>query len=390
MFNIFRRLINSFGKTEIQEVDIGELQKVAAEVQLRELAFWVCVNMVANAVSKCTFRTYSQGKEIFDKEHYLWNVDANTNQNSSMFLHKLIAKLYSENEALVIETAPRACGLPSLVVADDWERPREYPASPNIYRSVRVGEFTYSKLFFEEEVLHFQLHNQNIKPVIDGLYASYSRMLALAIRKNEFENGNHWKVHVEQVDEGDPNWQANLQKMLTDQVKRFLNSDSAVLPELTGYKYEDLSTGQPQNTRDIRALIDDVFEFTARGFGIPPVLVCGDVANSEDAVSRWLTVGIDPLCDQLEEEITRKRYGFKAWRDNSKLEIDTSSIMHFDLFKNATNIDKLISSGGYSINDVRRAANQPPIGEPWAGEHFITKNYSTLQEVLKQLEGGTS
>ena len=73
--------------------------------------------------------------------------------------------------------------------------------------------------------------------------------------------------------------------------------------------------------------------------------------------------------------------------------MDTSSIIHFDLFANAANVEKLVGSGAYTINDVRRAANQSAIPEPWADEHFMTLNISTMSQATRKLsaeEGGTT
>ena len=55
-------------------------------------------------------------REIQEREYYLWNVSPNVNQNSSAFLHKLVARLYQDNEALVVSTLPRG-DLQALVVA---------------------------------------------------------------------------------------------------------------------------------------------------------------------------------------------------------------------------------------------------------------------------------
>ena len=63
--------------------------------------------------------------------------------------------------------------------------------------------------------------------------------------------------------------------------------------------------------------------------------------------------------------------------------MDSSSILHFDIFENAANVEKLIGSGAFTINDVRRAAGQPAILEPWADEHFMTKNISAMTESTK-------
>ena len=149
-----------------------------------------------------------------------------------------------------------------------------------------------------------------------------------------------------------------------------------------------------RSTRDIRSMVDDIFAFTANAFGIPPVLLLGDVAGTQDAMNRWLTTCIDPLCDLLQEEITRKRYGFEKWKRGNYLRIDTTTIIHFDMFANAANIEKLIGSGAYSINDVRAAAGQDEIDEDWAKKHFLTLNISTIENAAwtaeNETEGGNA
>ena len=37
---------------------------------------------------------------------------------------------------------------------------------------------------------------------------------------------------------------------------------------------------------------------------------------------------------------------------------------------------------------ILRALGQPQINEDWADQHFITKNYGTVQNVLQDIEGG--
>ena len=192
-------------------------------------------------------------------------------------------------------------------------------------------------------------------------------------------------MHVNQLAQGDDEWAKKFQDMITAQVKPFLESDGAILPEFDGYAYENVGGGASGDTRDIHAMIEDIFDFTARGFLIPAVLVNGSIEGTHDANTRFLTYCIDPLADQLQEEINRKRYGYDGWRRGDYLKVDTSSIIHFDLFANAANVEKLVGSGAYTINDVRRAANQAAINEPWANEHFMTLNISPMSEATRSL-----
>lgn len=377
------------GKT--QEVTVEELCGYAQELNIRILAFNVCVNMIANAIGKCDFKTFKAGQPVQEAEYYLLNYEPNINQNSTMFWHEFVYKLLSENEVLVIATKHRD-GHEMLVVADSWEKPLKYPAKMNEYRNVRVGEVTYNKTFRENEVIHLKLNNEDIKRVIDGLYDSYYKLIGSAQKYYTRSKGVRLKVKVSQVPEGDNDFAKTFKQLMDDQVKPWIQSDSGVLPEFEGYEYSDIgkdsSGGKSSDTRDIRALVDDIFTFTARGVGMPPVLLTGDVAGTQDAMTRWLTTGIDPLAEQIQEEFTRKRYGYNRWLAGDFMQIDTTTIIHFDMFSNAANVEKLIGSGAFSINDVLAAAGLPKIDEDWANKHWLTLNIGTMEAAARATENG--
>jgi len=387
--NFFKWLVGKTATAEQTDSDIvcSELFQLAQEYALRDLAFQTCVNTIGNALGKCEFRTYRNNEEVQEAEAYLWNVEPNINQNSTAFLHKLVAKLYTDNEVLIIGTRGFD-GMERLAIADSFSHNGDYPSRENEYTCVTVGDFSYNKTFREHEVIHLTLNNKDIKRVLDRMYDSYNKMIAAAQQSFGFENGQHWKVHVDRSPQGDKEFEENFAKMMEQQIKPFLQSGNAVLPEFNGYEYEDVSKGSGKDTRDIRAMYDDIFDFTARAFHIPTVLLSGEIAGTSDAFNRWLTLCIDPLADQLQEEINRKRYGLKEWQRGNYLRVDTSTLIHFDIFANASNVDKLISSGAFSINEVRRAAGQKEIDEDWADQHMITKNYATIADALSAVGGG--
>ena len=375
--------------TETHDIECREMFEAAQEYQMRELCFWWCVNMIANAMGRCEFRTFRAGEEIREAEYYMWNVEPNVNQNSTAFTHKLIAMLCSKGEALIINTTP-INGRETLVVADSYMEPKIYPGKQNEYTGVQVGEVSYNKTFREKEVMRLRLNHADIRPVLNAMYASYYRLVDTAVRHYTWTNGQHWKVHVNQIAQGD-DFKRNFAEMLKEQVKPFIESNGAILPEFDGYKYENIgSAGVPGNaasdTRDIKAMFMDILEFTAGSFNIPAVLMGGKVEGTADANTRFLTNCIDPICDQLGEEATRKRYGYDGWKRGDYIMVDSSAIIHFDLFANAANVEKLIGSGGFTINDVRRAAGQAVINEPWANKHFMTLNISDMSQSTRQLE----
>lgn len=379
----FERIFGTNSKVTTQEVSVAELCRMAEECRARELAFQCCVNLIAGALGRCEFRTYVNGEERFDEYYWLFNFDPNTNQNSTAFFHKLVHQLYTNNEVLVIPTR-RKNKRAAYVVADSWNTPEKWPDKQREYKGVVVGDLTYDKTFFENDVFHVVLHGADIKPVLDGVARAYQKLIRAAEGSYIFSNGQHWKVHINQMAQGEDGWAERFQDMVTAQINPFLNSAYAVLPEMDGWLYEnvDKNVEGGRDAKDITTLYQDIFTFTANAFGIPPVLLLGQVQGTEDAVGRFLTACVDPLADQLSEEITRKLYGFEQWQNGSYLRVDTSTINHFDLFANAPNVEKLIGSG-YSYNDVQRAAGMPKINEPWADEHFLTKNFAKAETVLK-------
>lgn len=373
---LLERLSGDQARVSSEDITAGEFFSLSAEIYVRELAFWQCTNLVANAVSKCEFKTFDRGKEIKGEEYYLWNIEPNKNQNSSVFLQKLISKLFSENEVLVVGANGQ------ILVADSYTR-REYALLDDIFEQVTVGDFKFERSFVQSDVLFIQLHSKNMRPLVNGLYETYKKLIDYGMRSYNKSRGTKGVLSMDAMAAGDQNAQRIFEDLKNSGFKRFADAENAVLPMWRGMNYTDLGskTYTNEGTRDIRAMIDDVCDFTARAFGVPPALLSGDVQGVSDALDQFLTFCIDPLCDMLSEEINRKRYGKDVLR-GSRMQIDTKCVKHVDLLSVSTAIDKLIASGAFSVNDIRNVVGEPEIDEPWANQHFMTKNYSTVQDLL--------
>lgn len=372
-----------FGSRDAPEtVTAEEMFQIYSETYVRELAFDSCVNLLANAVSKCEVKTYMNGKEQKGAEYYRWNYAPNPNQNSSAFWCKVIRKMYRNGSALVVESGG------DLLVADSWSR-QEYALCDDVFTQVTVGDFTFSRTFFASDVLFFQCSAENIKQVIDGLYSSYAQLIAYGMRGYKKSRGEKGTLELDANLAGDAKFQEAFNSIKNEGFKKFAEADNAIMPLYRGMKYTSLAskTYNSDTTRDIRAMIDDVTDFTARGIGVPACLVNGSVQNVDSATDQLLTFGVDPLVDNLQTEINRKRYG-KAVLRGDYLKFDTQHIKHIDLLEASSGIDKLVGSGVVCINDIRALLGQPLINEPWAWEHYITKNYSTVIEAMEAAEKG--
>jgi len=383
LINYIRDFLTGGIVTSTQVTD-EEMYAIVAEIHIRELAFWSCVNMIANSVSKCEFKTFMAGKEVKGKEYYLWNISPNKNQNSTAFLHKLISQLYLHNECLVIEENDQ------LLVADSFQQ-TEYALIDNTFEGITVADYTFPKKYRMSEVMYFKLSEKDMRKVTNGIYESYGKLITYGMKAYQKSRGSRGVLNYETIAQGNEKAKEAFDDLMNNRFKKFFTAENAVLPLPKGYTYTDTGskTYSNEGTRDIRSMMDDISDFTAKGFGIPPALAKGDIAGIKDAMVTFLTFCIDPLVDNLSEEANRKRYGFTEFSKGNYMKIDTKSILHVDLLSVSTAIDKLIASGAFTINDIRKLVNEEPIDEEYADTHFITKNYSTVEDVLNALNAGT-
>ena len=376
-FNIFRR----GGETVTREVvDCCEmLNPDGLELQFREAAFWTCINLIANAVGKCEVKEFRGGKLERGPEWYLWNVQPNKNQNASAFWHKLISKAYAEGDALIV---PEPYGT-GLVVADSFDIDDSKPVYS--YTSIIIGKRKIARLT-EAEVMYIRPNWKNIQPLIYKMSDSFLRLMASSMQNYLFNGGQHWKVHVDQILTGDDEWRDNFAKMMEKQIKPFLNSASAILPEMDGYKYEQVSgSSAAVKSDEVRELIKAVWAETSRAFLIPSALIAGNQQDTTVANRQFLTDVIDPIARLIEQEANRKRFTPDEYLRGDKITVDTSAIVHFDIFANAANVETIIGSGIKSVNELRAMIGDAAIPEDWADKHFMTLNIGSAEG---QTEGG--
>lgn len=386
----FRNLIRGKPEPEQSENNItleiadSPIESMMTEIYLRELAFQRAIQILAKMLGKCEIRTFLNNEEIFRDEYYSWNYEPNRNQNKQQFFDKLVEKMFRNGEALIVSGIDG-----QLYVADVFCTTRS-ALYGNTYSQVTVDDYTFQRTFRSTDVMYIRPNWKNVNTVLKGLYGSYARLIQYGAKSFLQSHGSKGILNISSIASKAKNFDETLKKLLNEYFKTFFESENAVLPIFDGYTFTETNRSKNYNettTRDIKAMYDDVFDFTARAIGIPPSILKGDVQDNSKAMDELLTVALDPLAGTLESEINRKKYG-KAVLKGSRCMVDTSHIKHVDVFGNAANIDKLVQSGTHTINMILRAMGQPQVNEEWADQHFITKNYSTVQGVLDSLEGG--
>lgn len=378
LWSWFLGLFNKDTGTLKLDVPVGE---IAGEVFYKELAIQACINLIANTISRGEFLTYEKGKEVRKTNYYLFNVEPNQNKSSSKFWRDVIHRLVYDNECLVIQQD----GM--FYVADEFDTER-FAFKENIYKNIVIEEYGLRNTYRESQVFHFELHDEKIKTVIDGLYSSYSKLLQASssnYKKNNSRRGTlEIPTNYTQTDKG----QKDLEDLLRNRFKRFFDAEGgAVLPLTSGMKYNELPSNigvkGGSDGREIRNFVDDIFDFVAIAFQVPPQLLKGNVADTEKAFNNFLTFCINPIAELLTDEINRKLYGKEKFLERTYVKLDTSRIKAVDIKDVANALDILVRIGAYSVDDCLKTLGMEPLNTEWSKARFMTKNYEEIEQRLK-------
>lgn len=371
-----------FDRSKTSIVDLkAYVAELATEIHFKNLAIQACVNLISNTVSRGEFLTYEKGKEARKDNYYLLNVEPNQNKSASKFWREVISKLVYGNECLVIQYDMK------FYVADSYTVNR-YAFKENVYKDVVIEDFQLNRTFLESEVFHFELHNEKIKDVIDGLYASYSKLIAASQAHYKRNNARRGKLNIPTGYPQTEDARKNLEDLLGRRFKRFFEAEGgAVIPLTNDMTYDELSSNigvkGGVEGRDIRAFVDDIFDFVAIAFQVPPQLLRGAVADTDKAVNNFLTFCVNPLAELLGDEINRKLYGKRAFLERTYCKLDTTRIKAVDIKDIAGALDILVRIGAYCVDDCLRMLGLETLNTEWSQARWMTKNYERIEQRLK-------
>ena len=371
-----RKSIEVAAETVAKYIDEEQITRLVME----EFTIHAAINMIANCISKCEFKTFEGGKEVNKEEYYAWNLEPNRNQNSSQFIQEIVSRLLYSNEGLVIE--PKG----QLMIAESFSK-EEFALKETIFSGVSRKGFTFDRSFRMSEVMSFQLNNKNIRKLLSDLCTGYDDILADAIDKYKKAGGEKGILTIDAIAQGEKfgnkTFEEVYEELMNVRFKKFFNSRSAVLPLHRGFSYTKQAAEQSKKStsevKDITDVLDEIVETVARAFNMPAGLLKGDIADIEKLTKNFLTFCIDPICEMMQNEINRKRYGKEQMQKGNYIRIDTTRVMHTDIFEIAEKIDKLIASGMYCIDELRKKLGDAELNTEQSKKHWITKNYSDIQ-----------
>ena len=377
LWDWFREQFNKDDNTLELDVFIGS---IASKIYYKELAIQSAINLIANVVSRSEFQTFEEGEEVRKDNYYLFNVEPNPNKSASKFWRDVISKLVYDNEALIIQQNGY------FYCADNYEVSK-FAFKPYIYSNVEIDGYGLSNTYNETQVIHLELHNEKVRKLVDGLYKDYGKLIEIS--QGNFKKNNSRKLGVK-VPTSYPETedaQKKLKDLFENKFKSFFEAEGpAVVPLVNDLEVEELKSnigvkGGSDNNQ-IRAFIDDIFDFVAIAFQIPPVILKGQVADSGDAFKNFITYCINPLAELIEDEVNRKYYKKEAYLDRTYLKVNTTNIKAVDITDVANALDVLTRTGGYTVDDTLKKLGLEPVGGEVGQARFMTKNY---QEIKKRI-----
>ena len=339
--------------------------------------FSVCVGLIGNALAACEFQTYRRGEIYRGDEYYRLNIRPNGRQNAPEFWRQLVYRLYQDNEALVVQQWNEG-----LFVADGYSV-RSDGLRGNVYTQVAVGDVTLPGPFRESDVLHLSLGEIQVRKLNLVMAECYRKILEFTVSSYQKARGTRLLVDVEamaqQSGRNKDTFQENVSKLINRDMARLFKQANAAIPIFKGTKVTELGskTYSAEGTRDIRAMVEDVTALMCRGFGIPPKLLAGDIAGIQEAERQFMTQCVDPLAAMIQAEVNGKRYTPQSYLEGDRMYINTKAARHIGYNELGQVADRMLASG-WSPNEVRRMAGEPEINEPWANEHYVTKNNGLL------------
>ena len=391
-FNFFKWILRKSddepdGGTEVAVGDFLDNEigtaVVGLEIYLQRMAFWTCVRKIGSAVAAVEWETYRRTKRVKAKEYWAWNYAPNPNQTKEEFFQKLVGQLYSEQEALVVEWRG------SRYVADSFGV--EKHLTGDIYHDISVNGESIPGTFAAADVLHFTIEGERIKRILIAIASAEGRLMRAATSNYIRQAGMRGILNIDDTAEAEPDFEETYEDLVTEKFKKYFTAENAVLPLFKGYSFTERtasggsSKADLQGTRDIRNMMNDIMELTAQAFGIPSSIALGKAVTDAD-FKAFMTAPVQPIVNAIVQEVNRKLYGQQLVFNGTYISANYAGVRYTDLFDVANPIDKLIGSGAFCINDIRVRLGLDVIDEPWAWQHWMTKNYSTVEDLLEGVD----
>ncbi|HCG4535557.1 TPA: phage portal protein [Salmonella enterica subsp. enterica serovar Typhi str. AG3] len=353
--------------------DYDIFQETSNRVQMKRLAINTCVSFLARTIAQSEFRLKKDGKYQKDELYYRLNVRPNKNQTASTFWQTVVDKLIHENECLIIQSDDE-----DLLIADSFTH-TEYAVFEDTFTQVVVKDYEFKRAFKQSEVMHLRYTNEKLTPLIDSLYKDYGELFSRVLESQKRKNQIRSTVTVDATTSKSKEGMTKLQEFINKMYGAIGNKEIAIVPQQPGFEYKEHFSGSGngiQSVDEINKLTDGFLDKVAMAIGIPTGLLYGEMADISGEMQNYLTFTVKPFLKKIKDETNAKFIDKEDYLNGTHL--DVKVVSYQSIFDIADSVDKLISSGAFTGNEIREEAGYEPSKDENLNKHFITKNYSEM------------
>ena len=360
---------------------------------------WACRFAVSLAserigalLSKCEFLTYVNGEEEKGANYYLLNTAPNPNQTAAEFKKQLVHKLITRptHDALVVDLGKN--GDHALYVADDFNK-GSFQVKETYFKDVSIdiyGDMPYllDGIFSGENAIYMKYSNSNLDAYMNQMRSMYGDLINNARKAGTYRM--HYVLSMEETATNNKDYEEAMQQILDEDFKKFVEGENSVLPLYAGMKLNQTSAGADlgQNAsvanKSVDTQVDENIAKVGLAFNLPKSVMLGDFEDKD--IDYVLMFAIDPFATLFSEAFNRKWYGERSVRKGTYCKLDTTKARHYDLVTIASAANKVISSGIFTINEIRKKIDEPLIDPAIGDIHFITRNYAVVGDYVTNPE----
>lgn len=377
LFDVFKQSIRNEEPSDwIPDLVYGDDE--SARAYLKIMAKNTVLDFVARTMS--TLEVKFKNKDGTADWEYILNVRPNNDMSAATFWEKFFYRLMDDNEVLVIFTEDN-----QLLIADDFSR-KEYAVYDDVFTGVTVKNYVFQKSFNMSDVIYIEYNNDKLDRFTKGLFEDYSelfgRIIEIAMRNNQIRGSvsiNATATANEKKDENGKTRTEKLQEYVDKIYQAFKTKSVAIVAKVKNIDYEEYTNKQGVSNQSLdelnkmkTSLIDDV----ANAIGVPTALIYGEKAELDSNLQAFRKLCIAPLMKKLQDELMAKIITKKEYKNGERIKV--SKVLPVSILENATQIDKIVSSGTFLRDEVREVTDYDPLPNGEGQQLIMTKNYEKV------------
>lgn len=362
-----------------------------AKTYVKTLAIAHAIDLIAKTISKSEIKVYKYNSKLKkineekDETYYRLNVKSNPNETATSLVYRLVCRLLSQNQALVLlKKQDSKCEY--LYLAKSFNNNKQVVYSKNftdiILDDAEGNTENIKETYDIEDCLYFTLGASKINTAIDDFCKELNKVLEVAARNYKSTNTKKWRLKIPtgQPPMVDPktNKPISYEEYKNKLVEGLFGDEEKVVLLSELFDLEQLNKENSKTVEDYRNTLKDECDYIAMAFNIPLDVFYGKKSDKTSGNNDFITYSVLPIVEILEDVLNAGLIEEKDYIKGERIKFDKFNMKHYDIMDVASSLDKLTAIG-FSHNDLREFLRLPLIDEPWANEHYVTKNYSNVK-----------